>query len=417
MTRNTKKAFLLIVGFALIFAFQLNNTFASEVTGSLCTGLNCPVEGTVISAPTASPVAGTYNSTQSVVLSSPGASWISYTTDGATSTCSNASTTGAISVTSSKTIKAISCYANNASSTVASFVYTLTCSTVSNAASYNAFPTCGPATCNSGYTVSGSSCVVSVVSSGGGGGGGDVVAPPAISQIVVTTLADNYAVISWQTNKPSLSWITYGTSTSYGLTSKTLVYVSSHSLKLTGLSASTVYHYQVKSQDTAGNIGSYTDKTFTTLSAGAAPVITTTVTTPTITQTSSAGLIAVQTQLLNTLILQLQVLLQQAKAAGVTLPAGTEQYLSTPSTGGKLSQAGNLTVGSVGEDVRTLQKFLNDKGFTVANSGPGSPGNETTRFGLLTKAALAKFQASVGISPASGFFGPITRAYLASIGY
>lgn len=42
------------------------------------------------------------------------------------------------------------------------------CSAVANASTYNAYPTCGPATCNSGYTVSGGSCVAS----GGGGGGG-----------------------------------------------------------------------------------------------------------------------------------------------------------------------------------------------------------------------------------------------------
>jgi hypothetical protein len=41
------------------------------------------------------------------------------------------------------------------------------CPTVTNAATYNAYPTCGPATCNSGYTVSGGACVVI----GGGGGG------------------------------------------------------------------------------------------------------------------------------------------------------------------------------------------------------------------------------------------------------
>lgn len=42
------------------------------------------------------------------------------------------------------------------------------CSAVANASTYNAYPTCGPATCNSGYTVSGGSCVAT----GGGGGGG-----------------------------------------------------------------------------------------------------------------------------------------------------------------------------------------------------------------------------------------------------
>ncbi|MFA6194327.1 MAG: peptidoglycan-binding domain-containing protein [Patescibacteria group bacterium] len=36
----------------------------------------------------------------------------------------------------------------------------------------------------------------------------------------------------------------------------------------------------------------------------------------------------------------------------------------------------------------------------------------TSYFGVLTRTALAEFQAQAGISPASGNFGPITRAYL-----
>jgi hypothetical protein len=74
----------------------------------------------------------------------------------------------------------------------------------------------------------------------------------------------------------------------------------------------------------------------------------------------------------------------------------------------------NLTVGTIGDDAKALQVWLNAHGYTVALSGPGSSGNETTKFGGLTRAALAKFQAKVGISPAVGYFGPITRAYLST---
>jgi hypothetical protein len=76
----------------------------------------------------------------------------------------------------------------------------------------------------------------------------------------------------------------------------------------------------------------------------------------------------------------------------------------------------NLTVGSTGSDVQNLQIFLNSKGFVVASSGAGAPGSESTYFGFKTKAALAKFQAANGVSPAVGFFGPITRAKVASMG-
>jgi hypothetical protein len=74
----------------------------------------------------------------------------------------------------------------------------------------------------------------------------------------------------------------------------------------------------------------------------------------------------------------------------------------------------NLTIGSVGKDVQALQSWLNAHQFPIAKTGAGSAGNETQEFGALTKAALAKWQASVGIVPASGFVGPKTRAYLAT---
>ena len=72
--------------------------------------------------------------------------------------------------------------------------------------------------------------------------------------------------------------------------------------------------------------------------------------------------------------------------------------------------ARNLELGMTGEDVKALQQWLNANGYRVAESGAGSPGNETTKFGGATKAALIKFQKAMGITPAAGYFGPKTRA-------
>ncbi|MBT7717722.1 hypothetical protein HN699_05135, partial [Candidatus Uhrbacteria bacterium] len=72
----------------------------------------------------------------------------------------------------------------------------------------------------------------------------------------------------------------------------------------------------------------------------------------------------------------------------------------------------DLTLGSKGEDVRELQKYLNKSGYILADSGPGSRGNETDYFGELTRQALIKFQKAVGIKPAAGYFGPITRSFI-----
>lgn len=74
----------------------------------------------------------------------------------------------------------------------------------------------------------------------------------------------------------------------------------------------------------------------------------------------------------------------------------------------------DLELGSLGSEVKALQEYLNANGYTIASNGPGSPGNETTTFGALTKAALIKFQKAKGIAPAAGYFGPKTRAAIGS---
>lgn len=72
----------------------------------------------------------------------------------------------------------------------------------------------------------------------------------------------------------------------------------------------------------------------------------------------------------------------------------------------------NLDIGIEGDDVLCLQKFLNEAGYTLAESGAGSPGAETKRFGALTREALARWQVDNGVNPASGYLGALTRAAL-----
>ncbi|MBU4299215.1 hypothetical protein KJ636_04185, partial [Patescibacteria group bacterium] len=111
-------------------------------------------------------------------------------------------------------------------------------------------------------------------STGGGispGALGDTT-PPSISNIGVL-VSGAYSTIFWQTNEGSISWLIYGTSTAYGLEIKTATSTASHSLTLLGLSPSTAYHYQLKSKDSVGNVGTYTDKTFTTLAMGEQPKV------------------------------------------------------------------------------------------------------------------------------------------------
>jgi uncharacterized repeat protein (TIGR02543 family) len=97
-------------------------------------------------------------------------------------------------------------------------------------------------------------------------------------------------------------------------------------------------------------------------------------------------------QLLNLLIAELQAVLRQALSA--------------------ITQ--NLTVGTTGANVSTLQEFLISQAKGSAASALGAAG-ATGYFGQLTKAALTEYQKSVGVTSEPGYFGPITRAYLKSI--
>jgi hypothetical protein len=130
--------------------------------------------------------------------------------------------------------------------------------------------------------------------------------------------------------------------------------------------------------------------------------------------TTSAAMHGLQTQLLNLLITQLQGLLQQAQSQGMTLPAGAAAFLNM-STSNPSAVANDLTINSNGSGVNSLQAFLISKSTGPAAQALAAVG-ATGHFGALTQAALAEYQKSVGITPASGYFGPKTRAYLKSIG-
>jgi hypothetical protein len=70
----------------------------------------------------------------------------------------------------------------------------------------------------------------------------------------------------------------------------------------------------------------------------------------------------------------------------------------------------DLEQGAQGDDVRQLQQLLNSLGFTLADEGPGSPGNETNYYGTLTQQAVAKLQTALGITPADGLLNDRTRS-------
>ncbi|HTY39712.1 MAG TPA: fibronectin type III domain-containing protein [Candidatus Paceibacterota bacterium] len=103
-------------------------------------------------------------------------------------------------------------------------------------------------------------------------GASDTTAP-VISNISAQPMAHS-ATVNWTTNENADSQVYYGTSTAYGLqTTLNPTLIANHSQVLSGLDASTLYHYQVLSRDAASNLATSPDQTFTTLQDTTAPVI------------------------------------------------------------------------------------------------------------------------------------------------
>jgi hypothetical protein len=91
------------------------------------------------------------------------------------------------------------------------------------------------------------------------------VTPPVISAITVSAIGPGGATISWTTNELATDQVSYGTTMAYGtLSTLGATFTTSHSQILSGLGASTTYHFQVISTDQAGNTATSADTTFTT---------------------------------------------------------------------------------------------------------------------------------------------------------
>ena len=82
----------------------------------------------------------------------------------------------------------------------------------------------------------------------------------------------------------------------------------------------------------------------------------------------------------------------------VVIPISSTPLLSTA------TYARDLFYRMEGDDVRSLQTFLESKGFLVIPTG-----SQKGFFGNYTQVALIKYQASVNL-PATGYFGPLTQA-------
>src|SRR3989441_3600089 len=93
-------------------------------------------------------------------------------------------------------------------------------------------------------------------------------APTLISAVAASSIIVSGATITWTTNKPSDSQVEYGPTISYGSTTPLdPSLVTAHTVTLSGLAASTLSHYGVKSKDAAANLAVSPDFTFITASS------------------------------------------------------------------------------------------------------------------------------------------------------
>ncbi|HXT02509.1 MAG TPA: fibronectin type III domain-containing protein [Elusimicrobiota bacterium] len=105
------------------------------------------------------------------------------------------------------------------------------------------------------------------------------VTAPVISGVSASAITASAATINWTTDVPATSQVVYGPASSnvtviaagsvYTLSSALNSTLStSHSVPLSGLTASTLYHYAVKSANGSGALTTSPDATFTTAAAG-----------------------------------------------------------------------------------------------------------------------------------------------------
>ena len=251
------------------------------------------------------------------------------------------------------------------------------------------------------------------------------IVPPALivnaaSAISMTSATLNGTMTADGGITSSVEGFNYGITSAYGsVASSTGVFdVGTFSQTITGLTCGTAYQVQSFATNLSG-VGTSTDSA--TFSTSACPV-----TPASVAISFSSGGGSVSTAELTNLLAPSASTTAYLNSLNVaSVPGCPSRFICTPSisattpttlnpvsTTTVFTFTRNLKVGMTGVDVKQLQIFLNFQGFTIAKSGAGSLGHETTLFGSLTKAALAKFQKANGIAPSVGYFGPMTRAFI-----
>ena len=98
--------------------------------------------------------------------------------------------------------------------------------------------------------------------------------PGVMGKVTVAGVTTDSAAITWTTNQPLTSQVSYGATTTYGLLSAfDAAAVTSHSVNLTGLAPGTTYNFASLSANSDGHIIQSPNFTFTTASVAGIPAI------------------------------------------------------------------------------------------------------------------------------------------------
>jgi hypothetical protein len=91
---------------------------------------------------------------------------------------------------------------------------------------------------------------------------------PTISFVSVGDITTNSATVSWTTDKPAMSQVSYGLKATYGsLSAFNASPVTTHSIILTALTPGTKYNLAALSANSMGQVGTSANATFTTVAA------------------------------------------------------------------------------------------------------------------------------------------------------
>jgi hypothetical protein len=253
----------------------------------------------------------------------------------------------------------------------------------------------------------------------------DLIAPTTPGTPTTTVISASEIDLAWASSTDNIAVAGYDVyrDSSFIASTTNLTYHD------TDLSASTPYTYVIAAFDGAGNLSPQSSSTSATTSAapvsnsgggggggsvsvasaygqpytpGSSPATSSTLPLSPPSPADNATNANLESQI-NALTAELDALLVRAATRNVSLPSG----------GGSntITFLRNLSLRDTGSDVTALQNLLINQN-AGASSGALARHGVTRVFGMLTYNALKEFQKKAGIHPASGYFGPITRAYV-----